>query len=142
MEEELETFKELIELIPLILKTSKECVNRDLITFNHDLERIKTERKMLKDIMSIIQGKWTIDIIYCVRIMGEAHYNELKNVLIGISSRVLADRLKMLVKRKIIARRMHDTQPIGVSYKLTKFGENLFYLMVPILIYSLSWRGI
>ena len=134
--EKLDNFEELVELIPIILKISKKCVNREINSYTHDLKRLNEERKILKEINKVIQGKWTIDIIYIIRILGESHYNDLKNILNGISTRMLADRLKFLEERRIIKRKIHDTRPIGVSYKLTDFGENIFHLLVPIFIYS------
>jgi len=135
---EWDVFKELFNLIPTILKTSKECVDLDLDTFDHDLNRIRIEMKLLKEIINIIQGKWTLDIIYSIRVLGESHYNELKKVLEGISSRLLTDRLKMLVDKKIISRNVHETTPVRVSYLLTEFGENIYHLMVPIFIFWLA----
>ena len=137
---EMDVFKDLFKLIPTILKTSKDCVDLDLKTFNHDLKRIEVERKLLKEIMTLIQGKWTIDIIYCIRVLGETHYNELKKALKGISSRILTDRLKMLVKKNIIERNVHNTTPVRVSYILTEFGGEIYHLMVPIFVFWLT-RG-
>ena len=135
---ELHVFNDLFNLIPKILKTSKECVELDLKTFKHDIQRVKIERNLLKEIINLIQGKWTIDIIYSIRVLGESHYNDLKKALKGISSRLLTDRLKMLVEKRILKRMVHETTPIRVSYTLTEFGENIFHLMIPIFIFWLS----
>ncbi|MFX0073267.1 MAG: winged helix-turn-helix transcriptional regulator [Candidatus Hermodarchaeota archaeon] len=135
---ELAPFKPLFDLIPTILETTNRCVDQDLIEFDHDINRIQIEIETLKEILSIIQGKWTLDIMYCIRVLGESHYNDLKEVLSGISSRILSDRLKFLEKKKILERILHDTRPVGVSYKLTKYGERLFHLLVPVFIYAVS----
>jgi DNA-binding HxlR family transcriptional regulator len=139
---DLETFKPVIDLIPQVIKLSKKCVDEELNEFTHDLDRIKFEREFLKNEIKLIQGKWLIDIMYCARILGDAHFNDLKHILTGISSRVLTDKLKFLVKRKILERRAYKTRPIRVTYNLTKFGENLYHLMVPILIYNLHFKVI
>ncbi|MFX1394103.1 MAG: winged helix-turn-helix transcriptional regulator [Promethearchaeota archaeon] len=131
-------FDDIFNLIPKILKTSKKCVNLALSTFEHDVKRRKIERNSLNEIINLIQGKWSIDIIYTIRVLGESHYNDLKKALKGISSRLLTDRLIMLVDKKILKRNVYETTPIRVSYVLTEFGENLFHLMVPIFVFWLS----
>ena len=66
--EKLDNFEELVELIPIILKISKKCVNREINSYTHDLKRLNEEREILKKINKVIQGKWTIEIIYIIRI--------------------------------------------------------------------------
>ncbi|MBD3256494.1 MAG: hypothetical protein GF383_15470 [Candidatus Lokiarchaeota archaeon] len=135
---DLDTFKELFELIPQIIGVSKSCVEEEISIHQHDLNRLKMERKFIQEILGIIQGKWTIDIMYLIRVLGESQYSELKDALKGISSRILTDRLRLLERKKVVERLIHDTSPIRVSYKLTRYGSNLFHLMVPIFIFGLS----
>jgi DNA-binding HxlR family transcriptional regulator len=134
-EENFETFKELLELIPVIIKTSEDCVVRELHKFPHDLNRLNMEREGLRQAISLIQGKWTIDILYLTLVLGESHYSELKKGLPKISSRILNDRLKELEENKILDRIIHNTRPVGVSYKLTEYGRKLILLLVPLFLF-------
>lgn len=93
-ENERETFKELINLFPQIIQTSNLCIQRELHNFTHNKKRIDMERKDLKQIISIIQGKWTLEILYIIRIYRTINFNEIKKHLTKISSTILAKRLK------------------------------------------------
>jgi len=138
MKIELEHFSKVLSLIPEIISTVKESLEIELTKIPHDLTRLKNERILIKDIAIILQGKWTIDIIYYLRIVGESHYNTLKELLNGISSRVLTDRLRFFEKKGIIERKIHDASPVRISYKLTEYGESIFHLLVPVFLYSIS----
>jgi len=103
----------------------------------HDINRITEERKLLVSFSNIIQGKWTFDLLHTLNIMGEINYNKIKSILKGISSCLLADRLKLLEKKGLVERNIHDTRPVRISYKLTEFGESLVELMIPVVLYFL-----
>lgn len=130
-------YKELYELIPIIQKTTKESVKMERGVLLHDINRITEERKLLVSFSNMIQGKWTFDLLHTLNIMGEINYNKIKSILKGISSRLLADRLKLLEKKGLVERNIHDTRPVRISYKLTEFGEGLVELMIPVVLYFL-----
>ena len=54
--------------------------------------------------------------------VGEKRYNELLQVLSGVSSSTLAKRLKLLEEKNIIIRTVIATTPIKITYKLSKKG--------------------
>jgi DNA-binding HxlR family transcriptional regulator len=130
-------YKELYNLIPIIQKTTKEGIKKERGVVLHDINRITEEREHLKLFFQLIQGKWTFDIFHILNIMGEINYNEIKNVLKGISSRILTDRLKLLEMKGFVKRNIQNTRPVHISYKLTEFGEGLVELMIPVVLYFL-----
>ena len=132
-------FKKLYELIPEIQKITKECIYKERENLPHNIDRITEERKYLKQFFDLIQGKWTLDIIHILNILGEVYYNEIKRTLKGISSRILTDRLKFLEESGFITRRIHDTRPVHISYKLTDYGEGFLLLSIPLVLYSLLY---
>jgi DNA-binding HxlR family transcriptional regulator len=132
-----EHYKKLYELIPIIKKTTKESIQIERDKLPHDINRITEELLHLKEFFSLIQGKWTLDILHILNILGNPHYNEIQKVLKGISSRILTDRLKFLEKKGFVKRIVHDTRPVHISYKLTKIGESLVLLMIPAVLYFL-----
>lgn len=131
-------YKKLYDLMPIIQKTTKESIQKEREILPHDIDRITEERKNLKKFFTLIQGKWTSDILHLLNILSSPHYNEIKKALEGISSRILTDRLKFLEKKGFITRIVHDTRPVHISYKLTEFGEGLVLLMIPVVLYFLS----
>jgi DNA-binding HxlR family transcriptional regulator len=73
---------------------------------------------------AIIEGKWTTLIIRDL-LSGKKRYSELLKSLSGISPKVLADRLRFLEGRKIIARKIYPTVPPKTEYRLTDLGLQL-----------------
>ncbi|MDC1337648.1 helix-turn-helix transcriptional regulator [Flavobacteriaceae bacterium] len=49
-------------------------------------------------------------------------FGELKNLVNGISSKILTERLKRLERDGYLTRKLYAEVPVRVEYKLTKFG--------------------
>jgi len=133
-----ETFKETIDLIPTILKTSKNSFQREMDAKLHNLERKDSERSRFQTALSFIEGKWTVDVLYMIFLMENPGYNQLLQALPGLNSRTLTDRLKLLEEKLIVNRTAHDTHPVRVTYTMSDFGLGLIYLLLPALLY-LGW---
>ncbi|CAK8053927.1 winged helix-turn-helix transcriptional regulator [Eupransor demetentiae] len=85
--------------------------------------------------MNIINGKWTIHILWELY-QENNHYGSLLKSLPGISTRTLSTRLKMLENNNIITRKViTETNPPMVSYPFTEKGLSL----VPILMSMKNW---
>lgn len=68
--------------------------------------------------------KWILFILDTLKHETQ-HFNSLKKNIIGISPKVLSQKLKMLERDGFISRTMLDTRPIRVEYALTLLGEEL-----------------
>jgi len=99
------------------------------------------EREGILRFFRFLQRKWALDIIYVLLIQGQLHFNEIRRVLEGISSRTLTDRLSELEGRGIVVRTVHRDKPVKVMYSLTDFGRGLAALFVPVLFYGLSYEA-
>jgi DNA-binding HxlR family transcriptional regulator len=128
-------FKELYNLIPKIQEITKDCIQKERNNLPHDKDRFTEEKFYLDEFFNFIQKKWTLDIIHLLNIFGEIHYNKIKKILKGISSRILTDRLKLLKKKGFVTRIVHDTRPVRISYQLTEYGEGFILLLVPIVLF-------
>lgn len=135
-----DVFSKLIDLLPVIQETALECLERELELFEHDRSRMFIEREDILRFFRFLQRKWALDLIYILLIQGELHFNEIRRILEGISSRTLTDRLSELEERGIITRTVHQDRPVKVIYSLTGFGKGLAALFVPVLLYGLSHR--
>jgi len=132
--------KKIYDLIPLIQKTTKMSLDQHKKLFPPDLAHIRIDRRHLKKVYKFFRGKWTLEIIYLIDVLGSPHYNELKKALTGISSRILTDRLRFLEKGGFIQKIIHeDIRPIGISYKLSEFGEGFYHLFIPLFLYLKSF---
>ena len=77
----------------------------------------------------IIEGKWTTLIIRDL-LGGKKRYSELQRSLLTISPKLLAARLRMLEKSKLIKRTVYPTVPVTTEYELTALGKKLNKVIV------------
>ena len=64
-------------------------------------------------------------------------FAELKKA-VGVNSRTLSDKLKLLTKHGYLERKVTSGPPLRVEYKLTEKGKNTVLLALPLLYYSAS----
>ena len=136
MEEELRTiWKEMNELIPLMREAVKKGLERDFEAFDHTDDHIKKELDFLNDALSFLQKKWTMDLIYIIRIKGSPFFNDIRRAIPDLNSRTLTTRLKEFEENHIVTRTVSSTQPIRVNYELTDIGNGIYELLMPLLFF-------
>ena len=82
--------------------------------------------------MSKIDGRWKINILAFLLNNRKLRYSELKNLLKGISERMLIAKLRELEKDGLINRIVHQQVPPKVEYELTGLAlslKEIFHLM-------------
>lgn len=77
--------------------------------------------------------KWSIEICFLLRMKDTLRFNELKDMLPGIGSRTLSQRLKELEQQGIVERKAYAEVPVRVEYKLTPKGLRMGDLFLPII---------
>ncbi len=75
--------------------------------------------------LSVIGGRWKINILSYLLNEQKLRYSELRNRLVGISERMLIAKLKELEKDKLVNRIVHQQVPPKVEYELTELGHSL-----------------
>jgi len=80
---------------------------------------------MLRDIVGC---KWSLQVLGAVR-AGTHRPGEIERAIDGISSKVLAERLKKLVRYRILERRSFSEIPPRVEYRFTRFGRRFLALL-------------
>lgn len=75
--------------------------------------------------LSLIGGRWKINILSFLLNEGKLRYSELRRRLVGISERMLISKLKELEKDGLINRIVHQQVPPKVEYELTNRGTSL-----------------
>ena len=135
----MEIWSEMNDLIPKMREAVKEGLKKDFETNLHDVEQIQKELQFLNDPLNFLQKKWTMDLIYIIRILKEKeetpYFNEIKRALPNLNSRTLTTRLKEFEEQYIVNRIVTNTQPIRVSYELTDFGNGVYELLLPLLMF-------
>ena len=87
--------------------------------------------------LSILNKRWTGLIIF--QLLNGAHrFNGLESS-IGVSGRVLSERLKNLEHEGIVKRSVYDETPVRIEYSLTEKGIALEPLLKEIQIWSNEW---
>jgi len=128
-------WKEMDEQIPLMREAVRKDLKKDLETFVHNDAHIQKELHFLNEALHFLQKKWTMDLIYIIRIKGKPYFNDIRRALPNINSRTLTTRLKEFEENHIVTRTVSNTQPIRVSYELTDLGKGVYELLIPLLIF-------
>lgn len=93
--------------------------------------------------IDVFAKKWTILILFELY-KGKNHklrYNELKDSLDKITSKMLSERLKELEYEGLLTRTVNNSvAPISCEYELTKAGLEFFEVISKIKDWSLKWK--
>ena len=88
-------------------------------------KRIATNVCKALGIWNTIGKKWSLLILRHLSANDYLHFNELKRLL-GISSNVLAKKLKQLEQEGLVTRRaVFDDSPLRVEYRITPLAKEL-----------------
>ena len=83
------------------------------------------EKCPLNYAMSIVGGKWKMQIICALNNQGKLRYNELRRKLDGISNTVLASSLRELEEAGLVKRTEYLEVPVRVEYCSTQKADRL-----------------
>jgi DNA-binding HxlR family transcriptional regulator len=86
--------------------------------------------------VEIFGDKWTLLIIRDLMFFGKRYYNELLGSAEGIATNLLADRLTMLEKQKIIRKAKDSQHKQKIIYSLTEKGIDLVPIILSIGLWS------
>lgn len=87
--------------------------------------------------ISLLSQRWTGLIIYQL-LSGPQRFSQLTEV-IGISGRLLSERLKNLESIGLVTRTVYPETPVRVEYELTEKGMSLKPVMDEIQKWSQQW---
>jgi DNA-binding HxlR family transcriptional regulator len=102
-----------------------------------DPKALQEELNSLEETFNLLFQKWTLEILYSLFLKNAIGFGEFKRVL-GVNSRTLSDKLKLLTKHGYIQRNVTSGPPLRVDYILTQKGKNTVLLALPLLYYSTS----
>lgn len=75
--------------------------------------------------LSLLQGKWKLQIIWILIQKQVIRFNALQRELPGISSLMLSKSLQELERDRLVERHQYNEVPPHVEYRLTDLGEAL-----------------
>ncbi len=107
-------------------------------TGEHD---VAWDVKASVEALDVFTSRWTIEILATLYIAGERRFNELRKLLVGISSRTLSDKLSKCTENGLIDRIVMEGPPIRVTYRLTEHGLRAGRLLGPLVAYMKLQKG-
>ena len=139
MKEQITLSTELRALIEARLEQTLKGIEDTLIKIFEKQEinshALQEELKSLEETFNLLFQKWTLEILYSLFLKNAISFGEFKRVL-GVNSRTLSDKLKLLTKNGYVKRNVTSGPPLRVEYTLTQKGRNTVLLAVPLLYYS------
>ena len=78
-----------------------------------------------RQILDRVGTKWTSMVLEALSASGELRFSELRRGIPGVSQKMLSSTLQSLVLDGLLARRVEDTVPPRVHYRLTELGRSL-----------------
>jgi DNA-binding HxlR family transcriptional regulator len=87
--------------------------------------------------ISLLSQRWTALVIYQL-LLGPQRFNEIQSS-IGISGKVLSDRLKDLELQGVVKRVVIPETPVIIEYSLTEKGHSMEPILKTIENWSQDW---
>lgn len=72
--------------------------------------------------MRVLGGKWTGSILWHLQDQ-PVRFNDLSRMVGAASRKMISERLRQLERQGLVTRRVLDTSPVAVEYRLTDFGR-------------------
>ena len=76
-------------------------------------------------VVDIVFSRWTTPILWQLNTHGRQRFNDLRDLVGGISAKVLTQRLRHLERDGLVSRTMHPEIPPRVEYEITDLGRSL-----------------
>ena len=114
------------------LEGIEDTFHRIRETHEIDPKELKADLESLEDSFNLIFKKWNLGILYTLFLKSTIGFSEIKNIL-GVNSRTLSDKLKVLAEYEYIERDVSSGPPLRVDYSLTQKGKNTVLLALPLL---------
>jgi DNA-binding HxlR family transcriptional regulator len=129
-------FRKIVEArLEQTLKGIEDTLNQILQKQEITPKELKEDLKSLEENFNLLFQKWSLEILYTLLLKNATGFGEIKKIL-GVNSRTLSDKLKMLAKHDYITRKVDAGPPLRVEYALTRKGKNTVLLALPLLYYS------
>ncbi|SFC14043.1 winged helix-turn-helix transcriptional regulator [Devosia psychrophila] len=78
----------------------------------------------VRGVLDKISDKWSMLLVMTLA-SGPKRFNQLRREVSDISQKMLTQTLRDLQRDGMVARRVYDTKPPSVEYRLTPLGESI-----------------
>src|SRR6476661_9941048 len=101
----------------------------------------KREKCEIVNLWEVLGRKWALLILKNLNTREAIRFNELKRIMPGISSTVLADRLLELEREGLISKRIYPEIPPKVEYRLTTQAKELEVILKELGKWASRWKA-
>lgn len=101
----------------------------------------KAEKCEIVNLWEVLGRKWALLILKNLNTREAIRFNELKRIMPGISSTVLADRLLELEREGLISKRIYPEIPPKVEYRLTVRAGELGVILKELWRLTQRWKA-
>ena len=91
--------------------------------------------------INVLSGKWKVLVVWHLG-FGHRRFAELRDLVSGISEKVLSSQLRELATDGVVRRTTKPVVPPQVTYSLTKAGDELIPLMSELCHWGTRYLGI
>lgn len=102
------------------------------------LEITEAECTMFQNAVELVGGKWNGAILLAIG-RGATRFTEIRTQVDGISSRLLAARLRLLEHHGLVVREVIASHPVQIRYKLSQSGSELVRVLIPLVPWGSRW---
>lgn len=95
----------------------------------------------MDDMLRMLMGPWTTYILYLLHSHGPMRFGQIKKQMLGISAKMLTERLRMLEENQIINREQEATIPPKVTYSFTTRGKDLHKVLTDLAMLAQKWAA-
>ena len=108
---------------------------------NDNSHNVECDCKDVMDTWKVLGKRWSLLILKSLDSQQSIRFNELKRILTGISSTVLAERLLELEREGLIAKNIYPEIPPKVEYSLTYRAKELEIVLRPLGDWVKRWNS-
>jgi DNA-binding HxlR family transcriptional regulator len=92
------------------------------------------------ELLEILARPWTMHILWVLSSNGPTRFGALRRQVVGISSRVLTERLRVLEQKRFVFRNYEPTIPPSVTYGITKRMKDIGKVMGDLDALARKWQ--
>ncbi len=86
---------------------------------------VATNEALVRELLDRVADKWTLLVIEALEPGEPVRFTRLKEVVGGVSQKMLTKTLRQLERDGLVTRRVHPVIPPHVDYTLTAMGRDL-----------------
>lgn len=125
----------------ITIKTMESAFGKEISKNMNDNNENNVECKGVSDAWKLLGKRWSLLILKNLNGKESIRFNELKRVISGISSTVLADRLLELEREGLVTKNIYPEIPPRVEYSLTPRAKELRIVLSSLGNWARRWNS-